>query len=375
MKRIMLYCITFLLTAVWTLPVFADQIQEIQDQKEYIDNLVDSINKQKLDEKNKLNVKQSEKNKLVENQKKVETEYQKLTNDIKRINDEVKKIDDEIVQAEEKYDQQRELFKTRLRVMYENSGSSYIEALAQSKTIVDFFDRLELISLIAKKDKNLIVDLNTAKQDIEYKKKLKSDEKDSKQKTATDIQKSANVLQVSRANIDAQIRTIDTKLRQLTAQEDELLRKANELTSQIRALQRNGGKYAGGSMVWPVPSSGNVTSPFGNRLHPILRVYRMHTGIDISASSGVSILSANKGTVILAGWQSGYGNTLIIDHGGGIATLYAHCSALLVGVGQEVEAGSVVAKVGSTGLSTGPHLHFEVRVNGELADPLGYVSP
>ena len=135
-------------------------------------------------------------------------------------------------------------------------------------------------------------------------------------------------------------------------------------------------KYVGGTMTWPCPSSYTITSAFGNRKHPILRKYKMHTGIDIGASKGASIVAANSGTVIMAYYdKKGYGNVVVIDHGGGISTLYAHCSKILVKVGAKVKAGQNIAKVGSTGLSTGNHLHFEVRVNGEPKDPMkGYLS-
>ena len=125
-------------------------------------------------------------------------------------------------------------------------------------------------------------------------------------------------------------------------------------------------------MQWPCPSSYNVTSYYGMRKHPILRKYKMHTGIDIGASKGSSIVAANKGTVIMATYDKsgGYGNMVVLDHGAGITTLYAHASKLCVKVGDEVKAGAVIAKVGSTGLSTGNHLHFEVRVNGETKNPL-----
>jgi murein DD-endopeptidase MepM/ murein hydrolase activator NlpD len=131
-------------------------------------------------------------------------------------------------------------------------------------------------------------------------------------------------------------------------------------------------KYIGGNMKWPTPGYTNVVSPYGRRLHPILKKYKMHTGIDIDAPSGASIIAANSGTIIIAGWRSGYGNTVVIDHGGGITTLYAHCSKILVKVGDHVAAGKVIAKVGSTGLSTGAHLHFEIRVNGDTVDPLKF---
>ncbi|MBA2336477.1 MAG: peptidoglycan DD-metalloendopeptidase family protein [Acidimicrobiia bacterium] len=124
---------------------------------------------------------------------------------------------------------------------------------------------------------------------------------------------------------------------------------------------------------WVRPVPGAVTSGFGPRLHPILGYYRMHTGWDMSAGTGTPIASATAGTVILAGWFGGYGNTVVVDHGGGLTTLYAHQSSLAVSYGAAVGAGDVVGYAGSTGLSTGPHLHFEVRVNGNPVDPAGYL--
>lgn len=128
-------------------------------------------------------------------------------------------------------------------------------------------------------------------------------------------------------------------------------------------------------MRWTVPGKSKISSPFGMRQHPVLGYQKMHTGIDIPAPVGTTIIAANAGNVIKAGWNNSYGNMLMIDHGGGIVTLYAHNSALLVGAGAQVSAGQAIARAGSTGVSTGPHLHFEVRVNGNYKNPLGWVSP
>ena len=125
----------------------------------------------------------------------------------------------------------------------------------------------------------------------------------------------------------------------------------------------------GSGQTWTLPVDGRVTSKFGMRKHPVTGVYKLHTGTDFAASTGTPIGAASGGVVKSAGWQSGYGNTVVIDHGNGVSTMYAHASALLVKPGQQVAPGEAVAKVGSTGLSTGPHLHFEVREDDKPVDP------
>ncbi len=132
-------------------------------------------------------------------------------------------------------------------------------------------------------------------------------------------------------------------------------------------------KYANGKLVWPVPGYYSISSPFGYRIHPVYKTKKLHTGIDIPAPYGTIGVAAGDGTVIYAGWISGYGNSVIIDHGGGISTLYAHNSSILVSKGKSVKKGEPVVKLGSTGLVTGVNLHFEVRINGTPVDPEPYV--
>jgi len=127
-------------------------------------------------------------------------------------------------------------------------------------------------------------------------------------------------------------------------------------------------------MTWPAPGYTRVTSPFGYRIHPILKTKKLHTGIDVGIALGKDIVAAQSGTVIYSDWLGGYGKVIMIDHGGGIVTLYAHNSKLVVSEGDKVKRGQVVSKCGSTGMSTGPHLHFEVRENGKYVDPIKYVS-
>lgn len=168
--------------------------------------------------------------------------------------------------------------------------------------------------------------------------------------------------------IDAEIAEIEGELKTLEAEQDRIKKKINEAAGPPDGTASDGG---GGGWYRPVP--GRISSGFGPRYHPILHYSRMHTGLDMSASSGDPIRATASGTVILAGWNGGYGNTIVVNHGGGITSLYAHQSQLGASVGQKVSAGDVVGYIGSTGLSTGPHLHFEIRVNGVPVDPLPYL--
>lgn len=355
------------------LPVSADNLTDVQNQKKSVDKKISDINKEKKNEEKKLKSIKEQKEELEAAQKKEKQEYDELLSQIEELNQGIAELDKSIEASEKEYNEKVELLKTRLRVMYENSDFTYIDALAESKSVVDFLERLELISTISKKDKEIIESVKQVKRDISFKKQLAVGEKKQVQIKADESLETINNLTATRASLDNQIKEINARLKKLEEEEDKLVKQSNALVNQIKNLQKKGA-YAGGSMTWPCPSSSTISSYYGNRLHPILKKYKMHTGIDISAKQGASIVAANKGTVIMAGWQSGYGYTVVVDHGGGITTLYAHCSKLLVKVGQSVNAGETIAKVGSTGMSTGPHLHFEVRKNGATTNPLNYVS-
>ncbi len=368
-------CIVISLSMVFTLmvPAFADKLTEAQKQKKTVDKKISDLAKQKKQEEKKLETAKDKKEEIESAQKKEQREYQELLNQVSELNEGIAELDKSIEASNKEYNEKLELLKVRLRVMYENSDFTYIDTLAESKSIVDFFERLELVATISKKDKEIIDGIKEAKNDIEYKKQLVVGEKNLVEQKADESLKNINNLSASRASLDKEIKDINSKLDKLEDEEDKLISQSNALVNQIKNLQTKGA-YAGGSMAWPCPSSSKISSYYGNRMHPILKKYKMHTGIDISASQGSSIVAANSGTVLMAGWQSGYGYTVVIDHGGGITTLYAHCSKLLVKVGSKVKSGQTIAKVGSTGLSTGPHLHFEVRKNGSTTDPLRYVG-
>ena len=171
------------------------------------------------------------------------------------------------------------------------------------------------------------------------------------------------------------ISKLSSEEQKLQAKIDEYNSQVAEVDAEIKMLLINSisEDYIGGAMKWPIPGYTTVTSEYGMRVHPITGAYKLHTGTDIGAPMGADFVSAAKGVVIKATMNPAYGNMVIIDHGGGVQTLYAHGSEILVQVGQEVEAGTPVLKVGSTGYSTGPHAHFEIRINGQTVNPLEYL--
>ena len=170
---------------------------------------------------------------------------------------------------------------------------------------------------------------------------------------------------------------LNERKKTLEEKEDELLAQAKELEQTLLSMIDVNSEYVGGVFIWPCPSSHYITSYAGYRIHPVYKVWKYHSGMDIAASGGADILAMGSGKVILAQsepWYGGYGQCVMIDHGGGIVSLYAHCSKILVSKGQNVVQGQVIAKVGTTGTSTGNHLHVEVRENGEIKDPLDYIK-
>ncbi|MCR4436378.1 MAG: peptidoglycan DD-metalloendopeptidase family protein [Clostridiales bacterium] len=372
-KKYFLYGLSLTLMLVWTLPAMASPLTDAQKEKSRVDSKINSLSKQKqtaTKQKNQLNEKDKA---LQQAQQEADRQYNQLKNEVNTLTNQIKDIEKALEEAEADYNHQQELFKTRLRVMYENSSNnSYLEALLESKSITDFFNKLQIMSLVSKNDKQMAKELELAKQDVEYKRQMAQAEKQEKQKQADAKKKDIQAITASRASLESQRNALNSVLENLEQQEDALLQQSKELEQTIRNLQKKGTKYAGGIMTWPTPSCTEITSSFGSRYHPILKKTKEHTGIDIGASKGASIVAANKGTVIFAGWNDAYGNAVIIDHGGGITTMYGHCSKLLTSVGSNVEAGDVIAKVGSTGLSTGPHLHFEVRKDGVPVDPMAY---
>ena len=286
----------------------------------------------------------------------------------------IEKKTEELVQAEDNVNEMQDTFNTRLRVMYKTGNVGYLEILLASTDVKDFLSRQDMIKSIADHDKELIKYMKEQRDLIEITKmELET------QKQAVEVSKSK--LESRRRDLASATRAKESLIDRLMEDEKALEKEhdalndyAKKIEADIMKLMVNTNPYTGGEMAWPVPGRTRISSPYGYRIHPIFKTKKLHTGIDIPAPTGTNIVAASDGTIIHSGTLGGYGKTIMIDHGGGIATLYGHNSSLTVGTGTYVSRGQVIAKAGSTGYSTGPHSHFEVRKNGAYVDPLPWVK-
>jgi murein DD-endopeptidase MepM/ murein hydrolase activator NlpD len=302
-----------------------------------------------------------------------EDELSKVENNLAQLENQIAVTTRELDRATGEATGQKELLKKRVRVMYENGNAGYMSVILNATSFSDFISRVDFLKKIVDFDMDLLNKMKVYRDSIDEKRSQLKSELDEKERLKNQISGKKQEVETAKQDREKNLKEIISDLKELERQEDQLLAKSKEFEKKIIALQSSN-KYIGGKLGWPSPGYYKITSPYGYRNHPILKKKKLHTGIDIAVPSGTSILAANSGKVIYSGYNGGYGNTVIIDHGGKISTLYAHNSKLLVKVGDEVEKGKAVAKSGSTGLSTGPHLHFEVRENGQHVDPMKYLT-
>ena len=296
----------------------------------------------------------------------------------------------QLAEAQKRLEGRESVFYKRVRDIYINGRLSYLDVVIGSKDFSDFANRLEVLKRIIDSDITLINEIKKERSEIEaHKQKLEADraklvelEKAALTKQAEIEQKKAerNVVlqkaQNDRATAMQAIEELNASSAQVSAMLKE--RQAARAAAAAAAAQSSGGQGASdnwvqgtGQLGWPV--SGEITSPYGYRVHPIWGTTIYHSGIDIGVDEGTPVHAADGGVVVWSGWMGGYGYAVVIDHGNGLSTLYGHNSELAVDEGQSVAKGQVISYAGSTGNSTGPHVHFEVRANGDPVDPMGYL--
>jgi murein DD-endopeptidase MepM/ murein hydrolase activator NlpD len=354
---------------------------------------LDEVNNQILQTNKKLaETKQREKSvlsTLVRTQQELEqidTNLSNLSNKIGNTEQQIATITAEVNKTESELDElktqiggRQGVLDKRLKALYMRGYQSWLEFLFTVKDFNEFVGRFETVSRFARVDLNIIQGLQAQQNMIIEKRKeiLQKQQELTTQKTLFVELKDQNKQALNQKLTVTQtkqkeLETIEGSRSELEKALDELDRTSKEVEAQVREYQKQNQTSLGtGKYIWPV--QGPVVQNFGWRMHPILRRREFHTGLDIAVEMGTPILAADSGVVIFAGFNGGYGKMLLIDHGAGFSTLYGHTSMLLVDKGQTVVKGQLVAKVGTTGLSTGPHLHFEIRKDGVPVNPRDYL--
>ena len=356
---------------------YADTKSDLEAQNRQAQSEIEQI-------KEEIKQKEASKTPYLEKKKKIDKELNaanaellKLVNQVSAIESEIsaKQADIEWLDGEES--KSREVFKMRMRSLYEDNKMSYIDILFDSVSISDFLYRIEVIKQLADFDKEIIDSIIHSREKIEEAKTVLEEKKVEveviKQKAQEARDKVKAIEQENQAVLDAINSDIASSKADQRAKEKEAARIQNEIKKLLEAQNPNSKLTYTSGMIWPCPGYKTLTSYFGRRFHPVLKIYRSHNGIDVAAPSGANIIAAASGEVITSEYSSSYGNYVVINHGSGVTTLYAHMSARKVSKGAKVSQGQTIGLVGSTGISTGPHLHFEVSVNGTRQDPQSYV--
>ncbi|WP_371413126.1 murein hydrolase activator EnvC [Veillonella sp. CHU594] len=368
-----------------------------QAQDEDLTNQLSNIQQQLTNEANKKSEAEKTIGTVYEQLHAIQIELDTATAELKqvqadriRLDQDITKTEAELKAAQERLQSREKVFYKRVRDIYINGRISYLDVVVGSKDFSDFANRMEMLKRILQADMELINTIKTEREEIASKKaKLEADrakvlelEKVAQEKQTIINQKKAErqaVLERAMNDRDTADRAYNELMASSASITAMLQQRAAERAAAAAAASQGGGG-GGATTTWvqgtgqlAAPVNAPITSDFGWRIHPIYGTSRLHAGTDFGVDEGTPVHAADGGVVVEAGWISGYGYTVIIDHGNGMSTLYAHNSDVAVSPGQTVSKGQVVSYSGNTGGSTGPHLHFEVRINGEPTDPMGYL--
>ena len=362
-----------------------DSYKELEDQKKKVDS---QINSARTERKKQEIISAEIDGQINTTTKQIELLNERiglLTQQIGQLNGSIAQKQIEMEAKEEEISEAMELFKKRMRAIYMSEGgnNTAIGMMLGAESYSQMVIRAEVVGRVAKHDRELLSKLDQDLKELnELKNGIEQDKQEIEQNKSA-VEGDKTEMAVKKEELDSQYQMARDKVEDIAAQEQEYLankaeiqKKLNMLEAEMKAIYDEINKesvnvpYTGGTMRWPSPSLSQITTHFGEG---------GHTGIDITGGGayGTPVLASGDGVVKVASVQnpdSGYGKYIIIDHGGGIQTLYAHCSLLSVSVGQTVSAGQQIAQVGSTGWSTGPHIHFEVRKNSQAVNPLAYVG-
>lgn len=374
MKKVLLLLMVFLI--IFSASVAAENIYDLQQDKDWIDKELGQIIVERKEQEETKNyydfVQEKMDNAMFEQQEKL-LELEGTVDELAKVMEDFTKT---IAESELEYKEKLNLLKQRIIDGYIDSSTNMLTLLADSESMSQFYEKLEIRKYITRYDQQLMEDIEYMNIDL-YEKRQKADDLKINYEVAAKMAEDAiGNMETIKATAEKTSKMSAETIAYLSQREDDLLAESDKLLEEIREMQQKM-NYVGGEFIWPVPANRGKLDPgdfFGMRFHPIFHEWRMHTGIDIGAPTGANILASNSGTVLITAYTTGYGNKIVIDHGGGYVTLYAHCSKILVSEGQHVDQGDVIGLIGSTGWATGPHLHFEIMFEGERINPLDKVN-
>ncbi|MUG95614.1 peptidoglycan DD-metalloendopeptidase family protein [Scytonema sp. UIC 10036] len=358
-------------------------INTLRQQQQMVDQQRQSFTQERQRLNNLQNAAQNRLNGLEQNLQTTDVQIQDSELRLQRAIQRLQQLQADLATAEVSYQQRQEATIARLRFLQRNHLNQGWGVLLQSQDLNDFLDRRRQLKLVYQADRHVLAKLtkeanrlNAQKTQVEEQRNeinlirqqlyaQKADYQTQAQLQGDLIQRLSSdrlALLAAESQLERDSQALESLIQKKVAEEEERLKTNSRNSVIIR-----------GTGIFAYPSNGSTSSPFGWRTHPVLGYRRFHAGLDFAASYGSTIRAADSGTVIFAGWYGGYGKAVIVNHGKGITTLYGHSSELFVSEGQTVERGQAIAAVGSTGLSTGPHLHFEVRKNGTPVNPMNFL--
>lgn len=370
-------CIVIILLIICSLCVcvYAENLSGLQEESNELVQQLDEAN-------NRLQIVQDEistnMQQLQEIDSRIAESQQEVNNINVQIEDLIKQIDEneeKLEKTQKEYDEIKDVVDSRLVAMYKAPKLQNLNILINSKNISELIGNYYALKELTEYDTKLLEKVKKQKQDISITTKILAEKKKQIVTDKQTQQKKSQVLTNTKTMREYYLSKLTTEELELQTQIDQYNAQVAEIEAEIKLLALNSisEDYIGGAMIWPVPGYTGITSEFGMRVHPITGAYKLHTGVDVGAPMGASFVAAANGIVTKATCNSAYGNMVIIDHGGGVQTLYAHGSEIVAQIGQTVKTGDEVLKVGSTGYSTGPHAHFEIRINGQTVNPLEFL--
>lgn len=351
------------------------ELEQRQQELEEISRKIEDRQRQLEQVKQKEKTVANQLNVLEADIEKTEAEIEYLDKKLSVLGTEINLVSSDLQKAEANLAERTDIFNQRLKEIYMQGELSYLEVLLDASSITDFLTRFDFLQKILEQDASLLKEIEQQRQYIATRKVELETRQIQVEKVKLDNEAKQAYLKQQSQEKEKLLNSIQAQKEAYEQALDELEATSRELERIIRELQARQPRapQGTGKMIVPLASHNGISSDYGMRTHPILKVRRLHTGIDFAAPQGTPVRAAQSGEVIFTGWMGGYGRVVVIDHGGGISTLYAHLSAINVGEGQKVSKGDKIGAVGSTGWSTGPHLHFEVRENGTPVNPHKYI--